>query len=82
MARYRVQYVDGYSHADGGDSEMVDAAGFGLGGDGKWMDFFDTADAVVLRVRAKHVLRVELVGGPPPKPSGDDFDPEEEELAG
>ena len=80
MARYRIQYVDGYSDADGGDDEMLDADGFG--GDGKWLDFFDADDAVVLRVRAKHVLRVELVGGPSPKPSKDDFDPEDEELAG
>jgi hypothetical protein len=82
MARYRVQYVDGYSLADGGDNEILDAAGFGLGGDGKWMDFLDTDDVVILRVRAKHVLRVELVGGPSPRPSQDNFDPEEEELAG
>jgi hypothetical protein len=61
---------------------MLDAAGFRLGGDGKWMDFFDTADVVILRVRARHVLRVELASGPSPEPSQDDFDPEEEELAG
>ena len=80
MARYRVQYVDGYSHAGGSDTEVRDAAGFG--GEGKWLDFFDADDAVVLRVRAKHVLRVELVGGPSPSASQDDFDPEDEELAG
>ena len=80
LGRVRKVALDGYSHAGEGDSEMVDADGFG--GDGKWLDFFDADDAVVLRVRAKHVLRVELVGGPSPKPSKDDFDPEDEELAG
>jgi hypothetical protein len=80
MATYRVQYVDGYGHALGGDHETVDAEGFGLDGDGDWVDFYDAAEAVILRVRAEHVVRIQLV--PPAASTPSDFDPLDEELAG
>ena len=81
MPTYRVQYVEGYGHATRGDQDTLVANGFDLGGDGMWMDFYDGRDAVILRVRAEHVLRIELVQNATPR-SSDEFDPEDDELAG
>ncbi len=83
MATYRVQYVAGHSHAGREDRETLDAEGFRLAGEGTWMDFYDADDTVTLRVRAEHILRIELVTTKPSTaPSAEEFDPEEEELAG
>jgi len=84
MATYSVQYIDGYGHAGGTDHETLDVEGFRLDGEGTWMDFYDADDTVILRVRAEHVLRIELVATKTPDTTGpqEEFDPEDEELAG
>ncbi len=84
MATYSVQYVDGYSHAGGADRETLDAEGFRLDGEGTWMDFYDADDTVTLRVRAEHILRIELLATTTPSTPApqEEFDPEDDELAG
>lgn len=83
MATYRVQYIDGYSHAGEDDRETFEAEGFRLDGEGTWMDFYDADSTVTLRVRAEHILRIELVASTTRTAAPEaDFDPEDEELAG
>lgn len=84
MATYRVQYVDGYEYAGGSDGETLDAEGFRLDGDGTWMDFYDGDDGVTLRVRAEHIVRIELVATSAPRTAAteEQYDPEDDELAG
>ncbi len=82
MTKYRVQYRDGYAHADGGDHETLEAQGFRLEGDGMWVDFYDADDAVFLRVKAEDVARIELGATAEPQARQETFDPLDEELAG
>lgn len=82
MATYRVQYVDGYRFAGGADLENVAADGFKLNDDGSWMDFLDRDNKVILRVRAEHIQRIELVASTTGTAEPPEFDVEEEELAG
>lgn len=82
MAAYRVQYREGYRYADGEDHETLDAEGFALNGDGMWVDFYNADKVVVLRVRAKHVVRIELIDSPRPQTPEVAFDPLDDELAG